>query len=100
MAGLRARIAKAHTIDDIIETHFKHLQQVIAGLAGAPRRDIEVALELALQHAIGAANLLLLAQLERVARLLARARLAVLTRARVAPLDATLRPQAALTLQK
>src|SRR5699024_11389007 len=47
-----------------------YLQQVLAGLPGAPVRRLVVTLELTLQHTIGVPCLLLLLQLQQVLGLL------------------------------
>ncbi len=100
LARLRARVCEAKAIDNIVQAHLEHLEECVGGLAGLTRRLCEKATELALEHAIGAAHLLLLAQLQAAARHLADARGAVLTGARVAPLDGALGAHAALALQE
>ena len=58
-----ARAAHAHPVDDVVQARLEQLQQVLAGRALALRRLGEVAAELPLEHAVDAAELLLLAQL-------------------------------------
>src|SRR5439155_23076085 len=55
--------AEAHAVDDVVQPRFEQPQQVRAGRALALRRHGEVALELPLEHAVRAAQLLLFAQL-------------------------------------
>src|SRR5262249_31699930 len=78
LAGLGTRITKAEAIDDIIQPRFENLDEVVAGLARAARGLIELAQELALHHAVRAADLLLFTELRTIARELALAGLAVL----------------------
>ena len=63
LARFGARAAHAHPVDDVVEARLEQLQQVLAGRALALRRLGEVAAELPLEHAVDAAELLLLAQL-------------------------------------
>ena len=63
-----ARRAEAHPVDDVVEARLEQLQQVLAGRALAARGLGEVAAELALEHAVDAAQLLLFAQLVAVVR--------------------------------
>src|SRR5258705_522688 len=66
LARLGARRGKAHAVHDVVEPRFQELQQLLARGAGAARRLLVVATELALEHAVHAAELLLLAQLQAV----------------------------------
>ena len=66
LARLGARGGEAHAVDDVVEAALEQLQQVLAGGARAARRLAVVVAELALEHAVHAAQLLLLAQLQAV----------------------------------
>src|SRR5215208_5949183 len=89
--------AKPH--EYVVEARLQQAQQVLAGYAGLAARLVVVVAELLLEHAVIAARLLLLAQLDAVLRL-ARAAAAVVTR-RVRPaLDAALVGQATLALEE
>src|ERR1700733_11837201 len=68
LARLGARCGKTHAVDDVVQPALQELQQRLAGGPGAPRRGLVVIAKLALEHAIHAAQLLLLAQLQTVAR--------------------------------
>ena len=57
---------EAHPVDDVVEAQLERAQQVLAGHAGAVLGVDEVVAELALEDAVGPADLLLLAQLEAV----------------------------------
>src|SRR3954463_10965439 len=99
LAGLRARGGEAQPVDDVVEAQLEHAQKVLARDAAAPAGLVVVASELALEDAVVAARLLLLAQLQQVLRLLDAAP-AVLARRVGAALDAALVGEAALTLQE
>src|SRR6185295_6478765 len=86
--------------DDVVEPPFEQLEQRDAGDAAGAFRFLEVAAELILQHAVDALDLLLLAQLQAVARQLRLPRLAVLAGREVALLDRALLRVAALTLEE
>ena len=73
LARLGARRPEAHPVDDVVEPRLQQHQQVLAGVALAARGFLVVAAELALEDAVHALQLLLLAQLRAVVRL-ARAR--------------------------
>src|SRR5437867_6815186 len=64
LARFGARAAEAHAIDDVVQARLQQRQQVRAGVALAALGFGEVAAELALQHAVHALDLLLLAQLQ------------------------------------
>ena len=66
LARLGARDGEAHPIDHVVETGFQKLQQRLAGRARAARGLLVVVAELPLEHAVHAAQLLLLAQLQAV----------------------------------
>ena len=66
LARLGARRREAHPVDDVVEPHLERAEQVLAGHAGPVLGIDEVVAELALEDAVGAADLLLLAQLEAV----------------------------------
>ena len=64
LARFGARRAEAHAVDDVVEARLEQRQQVRAGVALAALGFGEVAAELALEHAVHALDLLLLAQLQ------------------------------------
>ena len=64
LARLGARAAEAHAVDHVVQARLEQRQQVRAGVALAALGLGEVAAELALQHAVHALDLLLLAQLQ------------------------------------
>src|SRR5262245_3059718 len=96
--GPRRREAKA--VDDVVEAPLEKLQERHAGDPARALGLLEVGAELILEHAVNALDLLLLAQLQAVARQLRLTRLAVLPRREVALLDRALLRVAALALQK
>src|SRR5690606_33299430 len=57
---------EAHPVDDVVQTRLEHPQQVLARRAFDLRGLLVVVAELALEHAVHAAQLLLLAQLDAV----------------------------------
>src|SRR5690606_32955162 len=61
-------------IDDIVEATFEHAQQVLAGIALLRGRLVVIAAELALEQAVHALDLLLLAQLHAIVGQAAAAR--------------------------
>src|SRR5687767_4311137 len=64
LARLRARHREAHAVDDVVEALLEDAQQVLAGVALLARRlRVDVA-ELALEQAVDALDLLLLAELD------------------------------------
>ena len=63
LAGLSPGGGEAESHEHVVEPALEQAQEVLAGRAFALRRHREVALELPLEHAVGAAQLLLLAQL-------------------------------------
>src|SRR5690606_10116439 len=63
----------AHAVDDVVQAGLQHLQEILAGVALAGGGLLVIVAELALQQAIDALDLLLLAKLERVVRELAAA---------------------------
>ena len=99
LAGGRARRREAHPVDDVVEARLERAQQVLAGHAGAVLGGDEVVAELALEHAVGLADLLLLAQLQPVLADLAAAD-AVLAGRRRAALEGALLGIAARALQE
>jgi hypothetical protein len=64
LARFGAGRAEAHAVDDVVQARLEQRQQVRAGVALAALGFGEVAAELALQHAVHALDLLLLAQLQ------------------------------------
>ena len=95
--GTRGREAQA--VDDVVQPRLEQAKEVLAADARAAGGLLVVVPELALEQAVVAARLLLLAQLEQVLRLLDAAA-AVLTRRIRAALDRALLGQAALPLQE
>src|SRR5262249_14131835 len=88
-------------IDDVIEPHLKHAQEVFASHSRLVLGGDEMFVELALEHAIDVARLLLLLELQAELALLAAP---AITRRRAgrrrAPLDGTRGREAALALQE
>ena len=70
LAGLPTGGREACPVDHVVETSLKNLQKCLTGLARQAVSLFVVAAELLLQHAVGVAGLLLLAQLEQVLRVL------------------------------
>src|SRR5690606_29734942 len=68
LARLVTSGGKAHPVYDVVETTFQHLEQVRTRRAWTPRSLRVVVAELTLEHAVHAAQLLLLAQLQTVVR--------------------------------
>src|SRR5436190_7702896 len=99
LTGLGARGGKAERIDDVVEPQLELAQELIAGDAGVLRGALEVEPELALQQAVDALDLLLLAKLNAVAENL-RAPAAVLAGGVVAALDGAFVLEAAIALQE
>src|SRR5829696_3569810 len=66
LPSLSARRREAHPVDDVVETQLQRSEQALAGHAGAGLRGVEVVPELALEDAVHAADLLLLAELQPV----------------------------------
>ena len=64
MARLGARRGDPHPVDDVVEAQLERAKEVLAGDARAARRVHEVVVELALEDAVRAADLLLLAELQ------------------------------------
>src|SRR3954463_14831151 len=89
--------AEAH--EHVVEPRLQQPQKVLAGDAGLAARLLVVVGELPLQHAVVAARLLLLAELQAVLGLLLAAAAVIARRVR-APLDAALVREAALALEE
>src|SRR6476646_10466500 len=70
LAGVAAGAGEAGAVDDVVQAALEQLEQVVTGLALPARGLGVVVVELLLQHAVGEAGLLLLAQLEEVLALL------------------------------
>src|SRR3954467_13796526 len=68
LAGRGARDREAHAVDDVVQARLEHAHQVFAGISLLARGLLVVRAELALEQAIDALNLLLLAQLHAVIR--------------------------------
>src|ERR671914_370797 len=96
---LAPRGGEAEPHEHVVEARLEQPQQVLARHARLPAGLGVVVAELLLQHAVVAARLLLLAQLQPVLRL-TRAAAAVVAGRVVAPLDAALVRQAALALEE
>ena len=99
LAGGRSRRGEAGAVDDVVEPQLERAQQVLAGHAGAVLGGDEVVAELLLEHAVGLADLLLLAQLQPVLADLAAAD-AVLAGGRRTALEGALLRIAARALQE
>ena len=99
MAGLRPGRGDAHPVDDVVEAQLERAQEVLTGDTRASLGLDEVVAELALEDAVGAADLLLLAELEAVLADLAAAH-AVLAGWRRAPLERAFLRVAAAALQE
>src|SRR5205823_13766178 len=63
---LVARAGEAHAVHDVVETTLEDADQVLARAPLGAVRDVEVALELTLEHAVDATHLLLLAKADAV----------------------------------
>ena len=68
LARFGARGGETHAVHDVVEARLEDLQQRLARGARTAGRLLVVAAELALEHAVHAAQLLLLAQLQAIAR--------------------------------
>src|SRR5690606_5707594 len=69
----RAGHRETHAVDDVVQAGLEELQQVLAGVALAGRRLLVIVAELALEQAVDALDLLLLAKLQGVVGKLAAA---------------------------
>src|SRR6185436_4542127 len=99
LAGHVAGLGEAGPVDDVVQPRLEDLEQDLTGLARLLVGLFVVAAELLLQHAVDAAGLLLLAQLQQVLAVLGAAT-AVLAR-RVGPdLDRALRGLALAALEE
>src|SRR5487761_2264535 len=94
-----AALGEACAVDHVVETALQDLKQRLAGPAGLAGGLDVVAVELLLEHAVDAAGLLLLADLEQVLAVL-RADPAVLTRRVGTDLDRALRRVALRALEE
>src|SRR3954453_11743980 len=99
LARLAPRSRKAQPHEHVVEPALQQAQQVLTRDARLPAGLLVVRAELPLEHAVVAARLLLLAQLQPVLGLL-RAAASVLARRVRAPLDAALVREAALALEE
>src|SRR5438105_14441416 len=68
LARLGPGRAEAHAVDDVVQPRFEQPQQILSRRTFALRRHAEIALKLTLEHPVGSAQLLLLAQLLAVVR--------------------------------
>src|SRR5215471_14089614 len=68
LASRGARHREAHAIDDVVQARLEHAQQVLARIALLARGLLVVRAELALEKAVDAFDLLLLAKLHAVVR--------------------------------
>src|SRR5664279_1886383 len=66
LACLCPRHRETHPVHDVVETQLQLAEEVLAGDARTGTRLLEIALELALENAVDATDLLLLAQLHAV----------------------------------
>jgi hypothetical protein len=99
LASLGAGAGEAHPVDHVVQPELQRPKQVLAGHAGPALGNHEVVAELALEHAVRAANLLLLTQLHAVLANLATAD-AVLTGRGGPPLERALLGVAARALEE
>src|ERR1022692_4624098 len=99
LAGLGAAGAEAHAEDDAVQAALQVLHQVFAGDALLQRCLLEGDAELAFQHAVDAADFLLLAKLQAVADNLLGPVLTVLPGDEVALFDGALFAVAALAFE-
>ena len=100
LTGLGAAHGKAQTIDHVIQTGLQDRQQVITGDARLLVGHLEVVTELALQHAVIALGLLLLAQLQAILGQLLVSSIAVHARSIRTTLQGALIRIAAIALQE
>src|SRR6185503_1605087 len=80
LTGFGPGRAESHAVDDIVQPRLEQLQQILAGRSLALRGHHEIAAELPLEDAVGAAQLLFFAQLVAVVRLAHAGFHAMLTR--------------------
>src|SRR5690606_28466551 len=73
LAGGRAGDRETHAVDDVVQAGLEELQQILAGVALAGGGLLVIVAELALEQAVDALDLLLLAKLGGVIRELAAA---------------------------
>src|SRR5215212_440599 len=103
LASLLPRVGESHPVDDVIESGFQNLQEIVAGHTAPALRLHEMLVELAFHDAVEPAHLLLLAKLESKLRRSPRPALPVLAGRKIlgglALHDRALRPIAAGTLQ-
>ena len=101
LAGLAAAHREAETVDHVVETRLKLLQEQLAGNAGAVRGLLVVGAELRLEREVDALGLLLLTKLQTVAdNLLDLLGLTVLAGREVALLDGALLGEALCALEE
>jgi len=73
LTGSRTGHSEAHAVDDVVQTGFQQLQQVLAGVALLGRGLLVVVAELTLQQTVDTLDLLLFTQLGSVVGQLALA---------------------------
>ncbi|MNE31207.1 hypothetical protein D3C80_1247590 [compost metagenome] len=73
LTGFSASSAVAHTVDDVVQTAFEQLQQVLTSSAFLAGRFFVITAELTLEHTVDTTNFLLLTQLGAVVGLTATA---------------------------
>ena len=100
LTGLRAGAGKAQAVHHVVQPGFQQAQQVFTRDAGHFFSHLEIVAELALQHAVVTAGILLGAQLTAVFGLLLVAGLTVLARRISAAGDGAFACVAAFALQK
>jgi hypothetical protein len=63
LPSLLPRVGESHSVDDVVETGFQNLEEVVAGNATSALSLYEVLVELALHDAVESTDFLLLAKL-------------------------------------
>ena len=99
LTGVVTRLGQASAVHDVVQTRLEDLQQNLTGLARLAVGLFVVPAELPLQHAVDAAGLLLLTQLQQVLGLLGTAT-AVLPRRERPGLERALGPIALAALEE
>jgi hypothetical protein len=99
LTSWRAAAGESHPEHDVVEPGLEQPEQVLAGHAGTLLSRLEVAPELAFEDAVGAPDLLLLAQLDAVLGHLAAPDVVLARRGRAA-LEGALAGIAAVSLEE